>query len=413
MGGAFAKSMAVATACTLIAALAPAAGAVAPDDVPGLVAWYRVDSLHRNKRGGDTVNRWTDSSGGGHHLRAGWDAEPPVFEVLQLNGKPAVAIRQGNHFDVADPFELADHTIVLVYRTGNSRRALLRSDADDRRGVLLHHDGRSHAFQNGSEGLFGYCRPRPLGSDWSITLLGRRSGVLRSFIDGVDVSSMIELSTPIRVGRLFDLRHTRYVTSDGTGMQIAEMIFYDRFLSDEERTGVTLALSDKYGIAVESDPVARRVSGAETPVDDDAVAVRLGSETHVNLNDELVAIGWDTVDRLEEPFALGPEGANTELRCSRDATRVRLTVTLPLTTESDGTRLRALILANARDYHPEEGASEPVATEGSTRESILRFQTTMTLHAGDYLEIVTSRDGAPGTVRLGPAGASLIVERAD
>jgi hypothetical protein len=400
--------------CTLILAVAPAVSdTTVPGEVPGLVAWYEVHSLHRHKRDGDTVDRWTDSSRRGHDLDATSDGAPPRFRTLQLNGKPVVAIGRADHFDVASPFELEDHTIFLVYGTDNTRRAFFRSDSDASHGVILGQDGRSHQYQNGKEGLFPYNRPMPLDQDNSITVLGRESGVLRAFVNGVDISSDAELTKTIRVGRFFHLEHTTFVGSDGEGLRIAEMIFYDRFLTDAERAGITRYLSEEYGIALESGVVARTVAqtGDDVAIDEAAVLVRLGIDTEINVNDDLVAIGWNIADKVAPPFRFDTEDTNTELHCARDGTRVRVTLTLPLRSDVVEARVRALLLKNGRDYHPKEAVNGPFEGPGPDRKATIRFQTVMTLDAGDFVEAVTSRAGPSGQVRLEPGGALFIVER--
>jgi hypothetical protein len=399
----------------LILAGGPAcADATAPAAVPGLVAWYDADSLHRHSRHRDIVDRWTDSSNDRRHLTAEWENIPPAFHTLQLNGKPAVKIARANHFDVAKPLELDDHTIFLVYASDHPKRALFQSDTDARHGVILGHESRLHLYQNGKEGHFPYNEPRPLDLDFSITVLGREAGTLRAFVNGVDISSRAELATKIRVGRFFLLRHTARVESDGEGLQIAQMIFYDRYLTDGEREGVTRHLADHYGIDVGADEaVVRKVVTHEgaLPVDEAAVLVRLGTGTDVNVNDELVAIGWDAADKVEAPFRFDPEGANTELHCTQDGTRVRLTVSLPLSTDIAGARVRALLLKNAEDYHPEETTTDAFVSGDFGKHAVLRFQTVVDLDAGDFVEVIATRAGAPGHVRIEPGESLFIVER--
>jgi hypothetical protein len=396
-----------------ILAVAPAVSDITPPrDVSGLVAWYEVDSLHRHKRDGGSVDRWADSSRHGHDLTAVWDGAPPEFKTLQLNDRPVVAIRQGNHFDVANPFELEDHTVFLVYGTDHTKRALFRSDSDAKQGVILGEEGHSHQYQNGNAGRFPYNRAMPLDQDYSITGLGREAGVLRAFINGADISSGTELTQTIRVGRFFQLEHTTFVGSDGEGLRIAEMIFYDRFLTDAERDGVTGYLSDKYGIAVDNGVVARQVVEAEhVAIDESAVLVRLGTRAEINVNDDVVAIAWDVADAVASPFHFDPESENTELHCTQDGTRVRVTLTLPLVSDVGAARIRALLLKNGQDYHPEEAVSGPFKGSAAGRRTTIRFQTVVTFDAGDFVEVVTSRDGPPGDVRLEPEGALLIVER--
>jgi hypothetical protein len=404
----------LAAGCTLAFTVAVAtSGTTEPAEVSGLVAWYKVDSLHRHKRDGDTIDRWTDTSRRGHDLDAAWENEPPEFDTLQLNELPVVVISGASHFDVARPFELGDHTIFLVCATEYTKRALFRSDSDPKQGVILHQDGQSHYYQKGKEGLFPYNRATDLDADHSITVLGREAGALKAYVNGIDISSGAELTTPIRVGRFFELEHTTFVSSDGESLRIAEMIFYDRYLTDAEREGITGHLSEKYGIAVASEIVERRVvaSEGEVAIDEAAVLVRLRTGTDVNVNEELVALGWDAPDKVTAPFRFDPQDANTELHCTRDGTRVRVTLVLPLQSAVADVQVRALILKSGSDWHQEEGESSPLEGYAPDLRAALRFQTVLTLDAGEFIEIVTTRAGEPGPVRLASDGALLVVER--
>jgi hypothetical protein len=413
MAGPLTRGLSAVAGCGLILAAAVARADV-PATVPGLVAWYDADALHRHSRHRDVVDRWTDSSTDRRHLTGAWENIPPSFHTLQLNGKPAVQIARANHFDVEKPFELEDHTIFLVYAADHTKRALFRSDSDAHHGVLLGHEGRMHLFQNGKEGHFRYNEPIELDLDYSITVLGRKAGSLRAFVNGVDISSGVDVAAKIRVGRFFHLQHTAHVASDGEGLHIAEMIFYDRYLTDAEREDVTRYLAEQYGfdVGAEAADVRKVVTHeGEIAIDESAVLVRLGTGTDVNVNDELVAIGWDVADRVDAPFRFDPEGAKTELHCTRDGTRVRLTVSLPLGTDIADARVRALILKNAEVYHPEEAVTEAFVDGGSGRHAVLRLQTVVDLDAGDFVEVIATRAGAPGLVRIDSGAALFVIER--
>jgi hypothetical protein len=414
--GRFARALAAAVGWALVP-VGPAAGAEAavstPAQVPGLTAWYEVGSLHRHTRDGDTIRRWADSSRQGHDLTATGEDVLPRFETLALNGKPVVAVGQANRFDVANPFELDDHTIFLVFGSEYTERALFRSDSDSRRGVILGENGRSHEYQNGKEGRFRYTRPGPLELGFGITVLGRESGVLKGFVNGADVSSDVEFPESIRVGAFFRLRHTTFVESDGEGLRVAEMIFYDRYLTESERAAVTQYLSDEYGIAVADDAEIRRVveHANEIPIDENAVLVRLATRTPIDVNHEFGAIGWDAVDRVETPFRFDAAAANTELHCVKDGTRVHVTVTLPLQSEVADARIRMLLLRNGRDYHAEEAVNSRFEGSGADKQADLCLRTELTLDAGDFVEVVTSRSGAPGEVRIRPDGGLFVIEK--
>ena len=80
------------------------------------------------------------------------------------------------------------------------------------------------------------CRGSPV--------LGREAGLLREFVNGVDVSAGNEVEGSLRVGKFFHLSFSRYAQADGDSLAIAEMIFYNRYLNDDERAQLTRLLAD-------------------------------------------------------------------------------------------------------------------------------------------------------------------------
>jgi hypothetical protein len=382
-----------------------------PGDVPGLAAWYDIDSVHRRSRDGEGVDRWPDSSGNGHHLVPAREHRLPLFFTDRLNGKPIVWIDPENCFDVAQPFELDDHTIFVVYASDQPGRVLLRSDTDPARDIVLGAAGRFHQIESGGRRAVSYTRSTPIGTDFAIATLGRVSGKLRAFIDGGQLSSGLDMPAILRVARFFRIRSTEFERVSGQGLRVAEMILYDRYLEDNERANVTAYLAEKFGLRIHSPPAASSATSPEPlPIDDEQTLVRLSSRSDVNLNEEAVTIGWNVVGRMNRPFRFDPDTGDEALHCDQSG-KVRLTITISLRTETPDARLRLLILRNGQAYHPEETTSPPFAGQGRQKASVIEFQTEMTLDAGDFIEVVTHRDGAPGRVWLEPGTGFLALER--
>ena len=402
--------------CALLPVVVTASGptptdveAIAPADVAGLVAWFDIETVHRRSIDGDIVGRWPDSSGHGHDLEATERGRPAVFHTRVLDGKPVIAIPKANYFDVTEPFELDDHTIVIVFAGRLTRRAFFSSDTDPRQGIVLRDKGGIHFFQNGTAGDIPYNRVTTSGTGFTITVLGRDAGTLHAFINGTDLSSGLAVDTAFRVGRLFQIEHTAFESSDGDSLRIAEMLFYDRYLDEQERQGVTRHLAEKFGLAVSH--ASRKKENDMTVVDDEAVLVRVSTRTRLNVNDETVAIPWDVAGQTARGFHFDVESGKTRLVCTEDGARVRVTVTLPLLTRVADARLRLLILVNGETYHPVEALSPAFAGPREDKFSMARLQTELSLGAGDFIEIITSRSGAAGDVRIQAAEALLVVEQ--
>ena len=106
-------------------------------------------------------------------------------------------MQKGCEYTVTNPFELGSHTIFLVYRATIAERALFRHERNESQGLRLRGKGDQDQFQHrpGRGGVFPYGQPRTLDNAYHISVLGRDSGTLRSFIDGQDIWPLLSDST--------------------------------------------------------------------------------------------------------------------------------------------------------------------------------------------------------------------------
>ena len=77
-----------------------AAAASTPDQIDGLQAWYRADSLSGSLSRDKPVTSWPDDSGNGHDLTEDQKGLPALFTPLQVNNLPAVKIQKGTKFSI-------------------------------------------------------------------------------------------------------------------------------------------------------------------------------------------------------------------------------------------------------------------------------------------------------------------------
>ncbi len=172
----------VAVAVLIVVSLAGAAMGqqIEPDQISGLVAWYRAASL--DLRNDEPVDVWKDDSGNGHDLTSDNNGLPALYQASTLNGSATVLVRKYNSYSVAAPFNLIDHAIVLVYAPGGPDAALLRSETSNYSGILLRADGQFEQLRQDARQSFSYGAPTPLMRHFGITVLGRQSGQLMSFV---------------------------------------------------------------------------------------------------------------------------------------------------------------------------------------------------------------------------------------
>ena len=391
---------------TLLAIVAPASAVDQPDEIPGLAAWYRADGLDLSS--GANVERWPDASGQGRDLTSDNRGIPGLFKAEQLNGLPAVTLGAQNGYAVSRPMQLRDHTVALVYRTRKNTRALFRGGDDARsRGIVLHGTDGTHRIQNGGDRpgqLFAYA-PADDGRAWRATVLTGRGGALSGFVDGSELSVGKQFEEPLIVSKMFELRVTQSVRLDADGLSIAEMIFYDRALSQKELFGLQSYLAWKYGLELASQP---------PPAEPDAYVAlteiaQLTIGKAVDVNGAGVPVPWDEAPMLDPPFDRDPTQPS-RLICLDDGVRVRLSAHLPLISEAEGTNVRLLFRVNGAVLLRGGGYTGRMTASGAGARASVRAEVVAELNAGDYVEVVAWQAGDPGAVKVDTAGAVWIAE---
>ncbi len=405
----------LAPAVLLCACLATQAGlAAGPDSIAGLEAWYSADSLQNSLSRDDPVSTWVDLSDKGHDLICDRKGLPALFTPQQVNGLPAVQVRKAESYTVTAPFELGEHTIFLVYRADAPGRVLFRSNTDKLLGVILRGEGRTDQLQTSSPvQTTNYGTTTLPRGKFGITVLGREAGSLKAFINGTDVSVGAEYPGVMAVGKFFHLDHSQYAKSDGDGLRIAEMIFYNRYLTGGEREVVTRYLSDKYAIDVERHEETAVTAAAESGAVMEFLGVgiaQLSTNSKADINGGMTVIEWDLQDVLDPPFQHDTASANSRLVCGQDGMRVRLYVSLPLSSSVPGANIRVLFRMNGSAYMRGEGRSGPFGGAGAEGKRTVRAEVITSMNRGDYIEVVALREGAEGPVTIDPSSAVFIAE---
>jgi hypothetical protein len=398
----------VAVAVLIVVSLAGTAMGqqIEPDQISGLVAWYRAASLGLSND--EPVELWKDDSGNGHDLTSDDNGLPALYQASALNGSATVLVRKYNSYSVATPFSLTDHTIAIVYAPGGPDAALLRSETNNYAGILLRADGQFEQLRLDARQSFSYGAPTPLVRDFGITVLGRESGRLMSFVNGTDVSAGNSSTESLRVGKLFDLYQTRAVHNSGDQLRIAALLFFDRYLNDEERNGLTAYLVGRYGLESVSD---QETTAAElTESARYGLLAQFSTTFDSNINDATVTIPWDAVDELDVPFAHDRSSHPERLRCTRNDVRVRLYVSLPLVSSVVDAGIRLFFRINGERQLRGERRSTPFSGNPPILRSEVGLEVITVLHEGDYVEVVAARDGVDGEVKILPGQAVFVAE---
>jgi hypothetical protein len=390
--------------------------AASPDQIDGLVAWYKADELQQNLGRDKPVSTWPDISGNGHDLTEDQKGLPALFTPAQANNLPAVRMQKGTRFTVAKPFELGDCTIFVVYRRDSDGRAFIRSDTDMFLGIILGADGKWDQLQTSAPvATINFGSATQGLREYGITVLARQSDFLMSFLNGADISAGAEYSGVLAVGKLFRLDHNQYAKSDGEGLRIAEMIFYNRYLTDAERVSVTDYLAAKYAIEVTKPELVAETAqqaraGGPAIIYEGTSLAQLSTNSKANINEGVAVVSWDLQDGIDAPFEHDTGAGNSKLKCTNDGTRARLYVSLPVSTTAADVDIRVLFRVNGSAYMRGEGRSGIFGRAGATDNRTVYSEVVTTLNAGDYVEVVVLREGAEGEVTITPSAAVFTAE---
>jgi hypothetical protein len=387
-----------------------------PDEIEGLEAWYKVGSLQGKLGEKNAVTVWPDASGRGHDLKRATDDRAGTFREAQINDRSVVGIEAGE-FAVESPFELNDHTVFVVARAKYGDQALFRSEENPTRGVMLYQGGTRHLLRSSGVGSTAASYSDVLrreSREFAIITLARKDGVLRAWMGGRDVSSWARLVEPLTVGTLFNLKMSTFVDRDARGLEVAEMLFYERFLGEEERQDVSAYLADRFQLPLAESVALSLVERIERLTGGKGTDFGwLRSADTGNLNDPAGhRVAWHGHEK-RAPY-LRHEATEKE-KASRiygvgDGVRLYLYLALPVTSHEPGIKLRTLVLRNGREYLPGDSDTPAFGGSGDAGTAMIELETVVTLSEGDYIEIVIFKDGAEGEVKLVPGGTGLVFE---
>jgi hypothetical protein len=225
----------------------------------GLKMWLKADAgVSKN---GNYVARWSDQSGNGVNAGQADASRQPLFVASAVNGMPALQFDGANDFmDFTLPLNgLSEMTIVVV---NSSRSELDGSMYGSYRSSLYWGDQRNTGvsavyltplspeaqFRFGGSTAYGkHVRPAKLGTKWSATTAVKQSGNERLYVNGTQVLSVS--GKPATVSGVPSLGNLgRGFNAVGYIGQIAEVLVYNRALSETELQDLNAYLKSKYGM---------------------------------------------------------------------------------------------------------------------------------------------------------------------
>jgi hypothetical protein len=226
----------------------------------GLVIWLKADAI-MDLSDGDPVGVWPDLSGNGNDARQSISGRKPTYKTSISNDKP------GLRFDgvddgliiVDDPsYKSSQIHLFLVCRSFSPQRAVIgyphaSTHVDPWfRWVFFHSSATPDGINIRIDINDVNAGETRVNNRWEIFSIYSYDTKLRDiyvngllFFDGAGRPITYPNATGLRIG--FDADGTENLNGD-----IAEIILYNRTLSDPERQQVEQYLSNKYGIPVAS-----------------------------------------------------------------------------------------------------------------------------------------------------------------
>lgn len=243
------------------AAFAPPTTAITdPTDLDGCVCWADAATI-TGVTDGDEFTVWPDSSGSGNHLSGGGSLAryratggptggPSVeFEADDAgNGLHAFRFLEGGFINIAQattfvvfkPDTLTgEHFVVAARDSGSS---------NDRWYVARQVDDDNTFFQGGSAAFVTHADVLTTG--WHVSSLRGHGFRVIAKTDATETDTVLNAS----IADVFtNVARVGWVATSSVGHfdgRIAEIIHYNRALSDTERSAVEAYLEDKYGITL-------------------------------------------------------------------------------------------------------------------------------------------------------------------
>jgi hypothetical protein len=230
-----------------------------PAIASGLRAWYRAD-LGVVKDGSDKVTQWTDMSGNGSHvIQTAVPAQQPSWVPGALNGKPVIQFAGSTNLVTSASVDIhaasSDQTVIAVIAPGatqtNWSTILDLSSRPSQGFTLQQNGGQTNQYRmwwtgNPAAGWKSSAGATAAsGAGVQILSIVKNGTTASDYLNGAvqgTASVPANIQTPIA---LFEMGNA-VGGSYGYSGQIAEVLIYNRALSNSERQQIETALLTRY-----------------------------------------------------------------------------------------------------------------------------------------------------------------------
>ncbi len=221
-----------------------------------LTLWTAADreTVTRVEGGSTYVSQWTDLSGNGHHLFQATASHQPELVENAINGLPALRLNGGNHHLLTQNIPTGGEITVFIVAKpeGGGPSARIFSKGSDAGGIMLMRNDTPHNVGIRIDTPAGFNQFRAGGplfdSAWHHIGISTSEERVRMKVDGSPrIDHAYEWGEGIASNRPFVLGANYVANAAFMQGEIAEVIVYNRSLSEGERTIVESYLNSKYG----------------------------------------------------------------------------------------------------------------------------------------------------------------------
>lgn len=220
-----------------------ASGGFDPRSISNLAAWYDAADSSSVTLNGSNVSQLSDKSGNGRNAAQGAAGSQPAYSTAKYNGKNVVTHTANRTLGVSVPFITTVSMFVVATKGSGGGQFILVSTGS----------GSAPTFITGFIGDYEYYNPtndRTLmaaaGTATGLNVLAfthTDSATLRVYYNGSQIASKTAQQS-------YNGQSLTTLGSSGYGGDIAEVLIYQRVLSDSERSAVTSYLGTKWGVTV-------------------------------------------------------------------------------------------------------------------------------------------------------------------
>lgn len=227
-----------------------------PKQLSGLVVWLKADSI--TAANNSQVSSWSDSSGNGNTASQSTVSRQPVYISAAVNSRPALRFNGVNQLIISNSSSTQLSQDLSIFIAFNVTQLGVRQDlltrahnAEFRIGYIVESSPYGVLWFHGNGSSFVQSTLRSaLTTGWKTLSIIRDNTSKRytSYLNGQSPQISSYSLAPAATTNVLTVGGRANGSSESLRGDMAEVIIYNRALSDSDRTKVEAYLSQKYGL---------------------------------------------------------------------------------------------------------------------------------------------------------------------